>query len=95
MRYSLEFSSEAKRTLESLATDSKKLKKVKKTLGLLEVNIKHPSLQTHKYESLSGPHGEAVFEAYVENNTPSAYRIFWYYGPEQRVITILSITPHP
>ncbi|MEH2220452.1 MAG: hypothetical protein V7K72_25715, partial [Nostoc sp.] len=53
------------------------------------------SLNTHKYESLSGPNGEEIFEAYVENKTPAAFRVFWYYGFEQGVITILTITPHP
>ena len=44
---------------------------------------------------LSGPNNEEVFEAYVENKTPAAFRVFWYYGPGQGVITILAITPHP
>ncbi|WP_242063349.1 hypothetical protein [Nostoc sp. FACHB-892] len=61
----------------------------------MEVNLRHPSLNTHKYESLSGPNGEEIFEAYVENKTPAAFRVFWYYGSEQGVITILTITPHP
>lgn len=34
-----------------------------------------------------------VFEAYAENETPAAYRLFWYYGPEEKEITIYSITP--
>ncbi|NER92738.1 MAG: hypothetical protein F6J86_02575 [Symploca sp. SIO1B1] len=58
-------------------------------------NLRHPSLQTHKYDTLSGPNGEEVFEAYVENRTPGAFRVFWYYGPSQGVITIIAITPHP
>jgi hypothetical protein len=36
-----------------------------------------------------------VFEAYAENKTPAAWRIFWYYGPDRKQITILTITPHP
>jgi len=62
---------------------------------LLQTNRKHPSLHTHKYESLKGKNGEEVFEAYAENKTPAAYRIFWHYGPGQGVMTILAITPHP
>ena len=61
----------------------------------METNLRHPSLNTHKYDSLSGPEGEEIFEAYVENKTPGAYRVFWYYGPGQGVLTILAITPHP
>ncbi|WP_225895724.1 hypothetical protein [Dendronalium phyllosphericum] len=61
----------------------------------METNLRHASLNTHKYESLSGPNGQEILEAYVENKTPAAFRVFWYYGPEQGVITILAITPHP
>jgi hypothetical protein len=61
----------------------------------METNLRHPSLNTHKYESLSGPNGEEVFEAYVESKTPAAFRIFWHYGPGREIITILAITPHP
>jgi hypothetical protein len=45
--------------------------------------------------SLSGPAGEKVFEAYVENRTAGAWRVFWYHGPERGMIRILNITPHP
>jgi hypothetical protein len=81
--------------LESNSTLSKRLKAVRKALGYLEINPKHPGLNTHKYQSLHGPRGEEIFEAYAENNTPAAYRIFWYYGPEKNKITIVAITPHP
>ena len=76
-------------------SDPKKYKKVVKTLGLMEVNLRHPGLKTHKYESLQGPNGEEVFEAYVENRTPGAYRVFWIYGPESAQIMIVAITLHP
>jgi len=61
----------------------------------METNLHHPSLQTHEFESLKGAKGEKVFEAYAENKTPAAYRIFWHYGPLEKRITILAITPHP
>ena len=77
-------------------------KQVKKALGFLEVNPSHPSLNSHEFTSLSGANGEKVFEAYAQNNTPGAYRIFWHYGPDEfikkkrvPVITIIAITPHP
>lgn len=75
--------------------DPKKAKKVKKALGLLETNPRHPSLKTHEYDALSTILGVKVFEAYIENQTPGAYRVFWYYGPATKEITIYSITPHP
>ncbi|MBS3907978.1 MAG: hypothetical protein KGZ49_13180 [Syntrophaceae bacterium] len=71
------------------------LKAVRKTLGFMETNLRHPSLNTHEFTSLRGPNGEKVFEAYAQQSTPSAYRIFWYYGPGRKQITIVAITPHP
>ena len=96
MQFRLEYQPEAEETLANLQqTDPKKYKKVLKTLGLMQTNLRHSGLKTHKYDSLSGPDEEEVFEAYVENKTPAAFRVFWYYGPGQNVITILAITPHP
>jgi len=94
--FRLRLTSEAKDVLVQLGkADPKKYKKVLKTLGLMQVNLRHPGLNTHKFNSLQGPNGEEVFEAYVENKTPGAYRVFWCYGPDQEEITILTITPHP
>jgi len=94
--FRLEFQPEAEEKLVYLQLKNpKKYKKILKILGLMQTNLRHPSLKTHEYQSLSGPDGEKVFEAYVENNTPGAWRVFWYYGPDQGVITIFAITPHP
>jgi hypothetical protein len=81
--------------LEKNPSQQRVLKAVKKTLGLLETNLRHPSLQTHEFKSLKGPNGEKVFEAYAQQKTPAAYRIFWYYGPGQKQMTIIAITTHP
>jgi hypothetical protein len=94
--FKLSFTPEAKSLLKKLKDEKHpKLKKVQKTLGYLETNPRHPGLETHEFSSLSGPKGEKVFEAYVENLTPGAWRVFWYYGPEPGMIRILNITPHP
>lgn len=61
----------------------------------METNLRHPSLNTHEYDGMKGPKSEKVFESYVQNRTPEAYRIFWHYGPGKRQITILNVTPHP
>lgn len=70
-------------------------KAVHEALKKMRMNLRHPSLNTHKYDEMQGPNGEEVFESYAQNNTPGAYRIFWYYGPKRKMITILAITPHP
>ena len=61
----------------------------------METNLRHPSLNTHEYHNLSGPNGEKVFEAYAQQKTSGAYRIFWYYGPGKNIISIIAIIPHP
>jgi plasmid stabilization system protein ParE len=72
-------------------------KQIHKTLQLLAANPKYPGLQTHPYHSLVNPLDpkSKVFEAYAQQHTPGAYRVFWCYGPEAREITILAITHHP
>jgi hypothetical protein len=97
-QFRLLFTEPAHASLVALAKDqsaAKRLKAVQKTLGLLESNPKHPSLNTHEYKSISGPHGEKVLEAYAENKTPAAFRVFFCYGPDRGEITIIAITPHP
>ena len=72
-------------------------KQVHKTLTLRASNPKHPGLQTHEYHSLPHPYDpkQKVFEAYAQNQTPRAYRVFWCYGLGNRQITLIAITPHP
>lgn len=98
MSFELKFTARASADLDALEADPsliKRLKAVQKALGLLETNPRHPGLKTHKYSSLIGAGGNEVFEAYAENKTPAAWRIFWHYGPSKGQITILAITPHP
>jgi plasmid stabilization system protein ParE len=83
------------RELENNPAQKKRLQAVQKCLGLMETNLRHPSLNTHEFRSLRGPVGEKVFEAYVQQKSPGAYRVFRYYGPEKGMITIVAITPHP
>ena len=72
-------------------------KQVNKTLALLAENPRHPGLQSHQYDGIANPFTpeKSVWEAYVQNRTPAAYRIFWCYGKEAGQITILAITAHP
>ena len=98
MAFALEFTDQASTDLDRLEADeglAKRLKAVRKALGFLETNPRHPGLHTHEFDSLKGPADEEVFEASAENRTPVAWRIFWFYGPDRNKITILAITPHP
>jgi hypothetical protein len=88
--------------LENTPAHAAILGQVRKALGYLEIDPHHPGLHTHEFTSLTGAKGEKLFEAYAQNNTPGAYRIFWHYGPDEikgkkrtPVITIVAITSHP
>jgi len=96
--FELHWTAEARENYNLLkhnASQEKRYKAVKKTLNFLATNPRHNSLQSHEFMSLEGPDGEKVFEAYAEQKTPAAYRVFWYYGPAKSIITILAITSHP
>ena len=103
--FRLEFTVSADEELKKIenGSDAGLTKQVKKALCYLQTNPKHPSLQTHEYDSIPNPidPSRKVFEAYAQNKTSGAYRIFWIYGSANnpptkgRVITVLAITSHP
>lgn len=98
MKFKLKYSEEAEGQfleLENSKHKKKQYKAVGKTLGLMQVNLRHPSLHTHKFDDIVSPISGEVFESYAENRTPCAYRVFWCYGPERGYIYIIAITPHP
>lgn len=105
MQRQLRFTREAEARLNELGANPSRRnlhKQVLKTLGLLELNTRHSGLHTHEYQSLTGAKGERLWEAYVQNDTPGAYRIFFHYGPDEAhgrkrgaVITIVTIAQHP
>jgi hypothetical protein len=103
--FQLEFTVSADEDLKKIenGSDVGLIKQVKKALGYLQTNPKHPSLETHEYNSIPNPieASKKVFEAYAQNKTPGVYRIFWVYGSAKKpstkghVITVIAITPHP
>lgn len=97
--FTLEWTATAAATFETLrgdAASAKRFKAVQKALTLLSQNPRHTGLNTHEWKSATCPHGEKLWEAYAENNTAGAYRIFFCYPPQKRgFIQIVAITPHP
>ena len=96
--FDLQWTAQAEGTYNLLKADpsqKRRYEAVRKSIKFLAADPRHNSLQTHEYTSLKGPNGEKVFEAYAQQKTPSAYRVFWFYGPTKGMITILAITPHP
>jgi hypothetical protein len=84
MAFRIYMTKRADEDMQHLAGESsmaKHLKAVKKALAYMGINTRHPSLHTHKYSA--------------QNNTASAYRIFWQYGLEKQALTILGIEAHP
>jgi hypothetical protein len=72
-----------------------KLKKVTKKLRLLrDVGPGHPGLKSHRYQSLTGPVGEEVWESCGENKAPGAWRLWWVYGPGADTLMIVTVGPH-
>lgn len=97
MKFDIQFTDRANRDYFRLRDDPSKVgvfRQVNKVLDYLKINPRHPSLNTHKYEELSRHYNREIFEAYVQQNALSAYRIFFYYSGKRQII-IIAITPHP
>lgn len=106
MPYELRFDTDADETLSDLEGGlpgtATKLAKVNRALAKLQHNPRHPGLNSHLYENFPGFEKEKIWDSYVENNTPSAWRIYWRYGPNEKndrnediaIITVLVIGPH-
>ena len=67
--------------------EEKSFKKLVKALCHLGQNPRHNSLASHEIDDLTRKYGFKVFQSYLENNTPSAGRMFWAYGPDRGDIT--------
>ncbi len=96
--FRLLYTDEAQNILDDLTMPrhAVKYKKVIKALRPLRDNgPAQPGLESHRYHSIKSPGGEDVWESYVENRTPTAWRMWWIYGPEPDTITIVTIGPHP
>ena len=94
--FSLSFTTTAeaqKEKVENDKSDAGLAKQLRKALGYLQTDPRHPSLHTHEFESLSTV-DQKVFESYVQNRTPGAYRLFWVDSGKNE-ITVVAITSHP
>lgn len=68
-----------------------KAAKVRKTLDQLATDPRYPSLATKKYDDTLN-----IWQSYVENNTPGAWRVWWMWDPTQTdMIVIIGFGPHP
>lgn len=96
--FRIKFTEEAEKQFLNLQQSKDKkvqFKAVGKALAFMKTDLRHASLNTHKFDEMESPFRGDVFESYAQNKTPGAYRIFWAYGPSKSEITVLAITPHP
>lgn len=84
----------ALRELEERPQHAKFHRRVRRSLEQLAHDPRHPGLHSHQYAVAGRLHAAAVWESYVQNDAPGAWRIWWRYGPGDDVITVLLIGPH-
>jgi hypothetical protein len=92
--FSISLTPSAQTDLDSIR-DPKRRRRVDRTIVKLADDPGYQGLATHRYEAFDKVYGHNVWESYVENRTPSAWRIWWAYGKEQGTIVVLMIGPHP
>lgn len=95
MSFELILSAKVDKVLADLERDPPKLRKVERCLAKLEGDPRQTGLNSHPYDEIKGRLGEKIFESYVENHAPSAWRVWWHYGPEDGVLTVFDLGPHP
>lgn len=96
--FTIKFTVEAEQQLMYLKTTKglrAQFKAAGNAIAYMNVNLRNPSLNTHKFDGIKSPFDGDVFESYAQNKTPEAYRIFWAYGSNKSEIMMLAITPHP
>jgi hypothetical protein len=92
--FRLRFTQAAREALDAVAKDATRQKKLRSCLARLEDDPRHPGLRSDRYVGIKGPDGAVVWESYVENRAPQAWRVWWRYGPDPGVITVLFIGAH-
>ncbi|BBZ48584.1 hypothetical protein H7H82_03940 [Mycobacterium heidelbergense] len=71
-----------------------KFKKAQRAIRIMrQAGPSYPSFCTHQMEHLPGPGGATIWNSYVENKTPQAWRMYWV-RCDDGSIQIVSIGPH-
>ncbi len=97
MKFQLQMTSEAKVQFGAIMNDPSKSglqKQIKKALGYLSQNPKHPSLNSHPLAGSEESTGLKIWTSYAQNRAPAAHRILWTYSKTKKEIIILQIIPH-
>lgn len=81
----------SKKAAKLLRKHPDKRKRVESALRRLGDDPRYPSLSTKKYDEARN-----IWQSYVEQGTPAAWRIWWIWHPtEADTIIVLSFGPHP
>lgn len=94
--FQLKYSVEASKVLDDLEKPKyqAKKKKVERALrALRDIGPRHPPLNSHKLKGITGPWKRDLWDSYVENGTPAAWRIYWVFGNDDDLF-IVYIGPH-
>lgn len=71
-----------------------KFKKAQKAIRMMrEAGPTYPSFCTHQMQHLKGPGDVPIWNSYVENKTPQAWRMYWV-RRDDGAVQIVSIGPH-
>lgn len=83
--------------LEAAASDrslERKFKKVKKAIEIMRNHgPSYPGFHSHPMKHLGGHDGRRIWNSYLENHNPQAWRMFWVYD-DKGGIYVLSVGPH-
>jgi len=96
--FELRYTPTAEKTLRSLKDDKNQVRRYKKAVKALK-NLRtegpsYPALHSHLLITITF-NGSPVWQSYIENKTPGAWRMTWVYGPHDGVITLTSFHAHP
>lgn len=97
-RFRLHLTPECKAQIAAVAADPNLAGlefQIKAAITKLLHDPKYKGLNTHRFSSLSEKYHGEIWESYIQNHTSGAWRMFWRYGPEEKDITLLLVTPHP
>ena len=75
--------------------DRPRHRKVLKCFARLAEDPRYQGLHSHPFTALNDQFGQVIWESYVENQTPSAWRAWWFYGLAEGSITVVLLGPHP
>lgn len=91
MTFALLFPNSVAEALNRMASeDETGYQRARRTLGLIESYAMHPSLKSTQYDSVTGPNGEKVFDAYLVGEADAPH-VLWYSGPGFKQITVVAL----